>query len=349
MKNEFTFTPLILKIETQNLVPGEIQICPIGEFTDSEGKRFLVTEDNIRAIIANNSTRKTQPVIDYEHQTLYGNEAPAAGWIIQLVNKGKDGLWAIIEWTKRAQQYFENKEYRYLSPVLLASKKNKDGLYLPEILHSAALTNTPQIDGMVPIVNRNCGKCNNNPQTPGKEDGMLKKILELLGLKPEATENEAAEALTVLKNKAAASAAEANGYIVELKKVREALGLAETANHSEITGTILALKQPVSVVSVQEFSDLKKKLAIKERDEQVVLAMAAGKITAAQKDWAAEYALRDLEGFKVFVAKAPVIVPMGELPPGTKQEGDALNDTTLLVAKMMGNKPEDIKKQLASK
>lgn len=347
MKNEFTFTPLILKIETQNLFPGEIQICPIGEFTDSDGRRFLVTEDSVQAIIANSNAKKTQPVVDYEHQTLYGNEAPAAGWIKQLINKGKDGLWAIIEWTQKAQKYLENKEYRYLSPVLLAGKKNKDGLYLPERLHSAALTNTPQIDGMAPLINRNCGKCNNNPF--GKEEEMLKKILELLGLKPESTETEAEAAITVLKNKAAASATEADGLKSDLKKVRETLGLKEAASLSEVAGTILALKQPANVVSVQEFADLKKELALRKRDELVALAMKEGKITAAQKDWAVDYAFRDAEGFKIFVAKSPIVVPMGDLPPGAKKEGDALDDTVLLVAKMMGNKPEDVKKQLASK
>lgn len=347
MKNEFSFTPLILKIETQNSsVPAEIQIAPLGEYDDAYGQKFRVAAEDIQAILSHYAPRITQTVIDYEHQTLTGNEAPAAGWIKQLIDKGKDGLWAIIDWTNRARQYLENKEYRYISPVLLSSKKDKDGFYRPERLHSAALTNTPQIDGMMPIINRTSFL---DPKREGKEEVMLKKILELLGLKPEATEKEAEAAIAVLINKATASAASEAILKSELKKVRETLGLLETANISEVAGTILALKQPANVVSVQEFNDLKKELALKKRDELVAMAMKEGKITAAQKDWAGEYALRDAEGFAVFVAKAPVVVPMSDLPSGAKKEGDALDETVLLVAKMMGNKPEDIKKQLAAK
>ena len=59
-------------------------------------------------------------VVDYEHQTLSDREAPAAGWIKKidgLAIKAKDGLWAIAEWTEKARQYIQNKEYRYFSPV----------------------------------------------------------------------------------------------------------------------------------------------------------------------------------------------------------------------------------------
>ena len=341
------FEMLILKVSNINdNLPEEIQIAPLGEYEDAYGRKFKLTEDNIPIIMNQYAQKKTQLVIDYEHQTLSGNEAPAAGWIRHLINKGKDGLWAAVEWTKKAKEYLQNKEYRYLSPVLLAAKKDNNGIYIPEVLHSAALTNTPQIDGMVPIVN--CGKtCKLHKEIlKQEEDGMLKKIVELLGLKSEATENEAIAALTVLKNKADTSSTEIDGFKSELKKVRIALGLQENANIPEITGTILALKQPASAVSVQEFQLLKKELAERKRDELVAIAMKEGKISAAQKDWADTYAANDPEGFKVFVAKAPVLVPMGTLPAGGKKVDGELDDTTMHVAKMMGNKPEDVKKHV---
>lgn len=333
---------IILKTPEISGLPVEIQIVPLGEYTDSAGRKFRITPEDILTIITNSRGKVNEIVIDYEHQTLAGSEAPAAAWIKSLTDKGAEGLWAIVEWTERARKYLENKEYRYLSPVLLARKIDKDGLYRPEILHSAALTNTPQIDGMVPIVNRlNGANILNNAR---KEKMFMEKLLEALGLTPESTEDEAIAALAVLKNKAAASAPESENLKSELKKIKETLGLQETANLSETTGTIIALKQPGNVVSVQEFQALKQRLAEKERDELVTLAMNEGKISAAQKEWAEAYALRDIEGFKVFVAKAPVVVPMGAMPPG-KPEGDAaLDETNLLVAKMFGNKPEAVKK-----
>jgi len=340
---------IILKSEEVSNGINEIQLCPVGEFVDAEGRKFKLTEENISAVITKSEKRKTRLVVDYEHQTLYGVQAPAAGWIKQLINKGKDGIWAVVEWTKKAQEYLANKEYRYLSPVLLAGKKDGDGNYLPEMLHSAALTNTPQIDGMIPIVNSNCGKCATSQNDLAEEVKMNKKMLELLGLKPEATEAEAVEALTVLKNKSALLGTETDNLKSELKKVRESLGLQETATVPEITGTILALKQPGNVVSVQEFNKLKNELATIKRNELVAMAMKSGKISSDQKAWAEDYAVKDPDGFAVFIAKAPVVVPMGNLPQGAKKEDGALDETTMLVAKMMGNKPEDVKKYAVNK
>jgi len=45
--------------------------------------------------------------------------------------------------------YLKNREYKYLSPVVLVRKKDHKALQL----HSVALTNPPAINGMVPIVN----------------------------------------------------------------------------------------------------------------------------------------------------------------------------------------------------
>ncbi len=337
---------IFLKLKTQDVggVPAEIQVVPLGEYEDASGQKFRVAEEDALKILQNAGAKLNDLVIDYEHQTLNGCEAPAAAWIKQLINKGKDGIWAVVAWTERAAQYLKNKEYKYLSPVLMAKAKDADGYYRPEFLHSAALTNTPQIDGMVPIVNKGCGACANLGK---KEDGSMKRLLELLGLKPEATEVEAAEALVLLKNKANAPAAEVDTLKAELKKVREALGLQPAANLSEVTGTIFALKQPGAMVSVQEFQALKAQLAERQRDELVTLAMKDGKISAAQKDWADKYAMSDPEGFKVFVAKAPVVVPMGDMPKGGNTgAAGGLDETTLLVAKMMGNKPEDVKKYI---
>ena len=61
---------------------------------------------DVAAVIANtlkwynpaSNSDKLDLVIDYEHQTLFadknGAPAPAAGWIKQLINKGKDGYGA---------------------------------------------------------------------------------------------------------------------------------------------------------------------------------------------------------------------------------------------------------------
>ncbi|MHB8174359.1 MAG: phage protease [Nitrospirota bacterium] len=132
-----------------NEVPDEVQILPSGQVSPKGKMQFMVDEDGMHLILAAFQNSNTDLVIDYEHQSLSGSEAPAAGWIKGLVDKGAEGLWAKVQWTDRAKEYLQKREYRYLSPVVLVRKK--DGRAV-ELL-GAALTNLPAIDGMAPVVN----------------------------------------------------------------------------------------------------------------------------------------------------------------------------------------------------
>lgn len=312
--------------ETSATVPTRIQIVPIGEFKDGKGQPFRVTPEVVAKVISNFNARANDLVIDYEHQTLGEGEAPAAGWIKRLIDDGANGLWADVEWTARAKQYLLNREYRYLSPVLLAKKK--DGVGLPETLHSAALTNDPAIDGMVPVTSKN--------KPIYKETRNMKKLLQLLGLAESATEDQAAEALVALKAKAETP--------VLPKQVICALSLDDKATASEAEATILALKQSRANEQNQEMITLRKEIAEMKADTLVNKAMEDGKITAAQKDWAKEYATRDAKGFEVFVAKAPKVVPMGDLPPGPEDKKTVVDEAVLTVSKFFGHSKEDLVK-----
>jgi phage I-like protein len=116
--------------------------------------------------------------------------------------------------------------------------------------------------------------------------------------------------------------------------------LAETATEAEVTGTIMAMKQSHDQVGAltTELKAMKESLAAKDAADAVAVAMKEGKITPAQKEWADEYAKRDLAGFNVFVAKAPVVVPMKqhvEDDNGGTHEA-VLDDVQIAVNKQMG-------------
>ncbi len=132
-----------------NDVPEEVQLLPSGEVHPKGKMQFLVDEEGVQLMLAAFRKSDTDLVIDYEHQSLSGSEAPAAGWIKELLDKGTEGLWAKVQWTDRAKEYLQKREYRYISPVVLVRKK--DGRAV-ELL-GAALTNLPAIDGMAPVVN----------------------------------------------------------------------------------------------------------------------------------------------------------------------------------------------------
>jgi len=140
-----------------NFVPSEFQVFPAGTVHIHGGGSFTVNDSVMNQIIERFKSRGLDLVIDYERQTEgkagqydYSSPdgtAPAAGWIKRLVNKGANGLWAVVEWTEKAKKFLSNKEYRYFSPVFTLSKK--DGLV--ELLR-VALTNAPRLNDIKPII-----------------------------------------------------------------------------------------------------------------------------------------------------------------------------------------------------
>jgi phage I-like protein len=342
-----------------NGVPKEVQIIPFGRHETSKGT-FVLDEEGASAVIADFNARRNDMVIDYEHQTLGDGEAPAAGWINRLINKGAQGVWAVVAWTPRAMEYLRNREYRYLSPVFL--KSISDGRVVR--LVNAALTNQPAIDGMVPVVNKGATVPPDKSQT---KEARMKKLLELLGLKEDATEEQVVEAVTALQAMTAKvreilvigegedivpaiQAMKDMATVVAAKEVIEALGLKDGATLSEVTGTITAMKAAGGHTEdlATEVATLREKLAVREVRELVEAAMKEGKIAPAQGDWALEYAGRDPEGFKAFAAKAPKVVPTGEAAGGTLPEGGVATDALQeQVNKSLGVDEETFKKHNA--
>ena len=97
---------------------------------------------------------------------------------------------------------------------------------------------------------------------------------------------------------------------------------------------------------LEELKALKQQNAQRDADVAVTLALKAGKITPAQKDWARSYALSDPTGFGAFVEKAPRIVPMGEIVTEETKvlKSGTADEATLLVCKQLGVSQEDLEK-----
>ncbi len=137
-------------------VPGWVRLLPLGEVPLGDDREPLwVDGEALAAMVAHFEARGLDLVVDYEHQTLSGQKAPAAGWIRELEIRiagetpaTQDGLWARVEWTAMARGHIEAREYRYFSPVL----RLEEGSRRPLALLHAALTNTPAINGLTPLV-----------------------------------------------------------------------------------------------------------------------------------------------------------------------------------------------------
>lgn len=331
-------------------VPDVIPIIPLGHVRSQKGD-FNVDEESFRLMKEHMNKRGIDIVVDYEHQTLDDVQAPAGGWIKDIYLQ--DGaIAAKVEWTPTAKKYLENKEYRYLSPVILVRKSDSKAT----VLHSVALTNTPAIDGMFPIIN----SVDLDQYEEGGKQMDFKALAKLLGLPEDATEeqifNKIKAALTEaekLKEDAEKNDdkkdddASAEGEVVANKVILGLLGLTDEAKTEDVASAIISLKAaPQGTVSESEFRALKEKIANDDADKAVMIALKAGKISTAQKAWAKEYALKDPQGFNKFVEKAPQVVPLEEIEfeeTALKQKG-GIDDATLIACKLLGVSKEDIEK-----
>lgn len=338
---------------------SEIQLVPIGDWngkavSDGPGKTkyisFSVTESDIAQMVNNFAKLGRDLVVDYEHQTLSGEEAPAAGWIKQLVDKGKDGLWAMVEWTDRAKQYLSSREYRYLSPVFtLNGVDRKSGLKSGAMLLNAALTNDPFFSELKPIVSKTTqGVEQKTSFTFLSQEIPMNKLIarlrEIYNLAAEATEDDIIAKVDGMH----ASAAPA---ISAKTEIFAALGLSATATVEEAKARIVAAKQgSENVQTLQTRIASMEADRLNERAEAIVAkGVNDGKILPASKEHMMSWAKKDLTGFEAYIAKAAVIgpiTPIGDVSGDTRATG--VTDVDLLVAKNLGVSADALKKHNAN-
>jgi phage I-like protein len=136
--------------------PDRVMLVPWGQVRRTDGSSFTIDEAAAASIMEHFAKRSTEIPFDYEHHTIGGKyaapdgKAVAAGWIKELFAIPGEGIFATVEWTRGAATHIQEKEYRYVSPAFGVLKN--DGTVV--FLDSAALTNTPAIEKMRPLVNK---------------------------------------------------------------------------------------------------------------------------------------------------------------------------------------------------
>lgn len=319
---------------------------------EGEGK-YLIDAKAWDMVQAGISRRGLEIVFDYEHQSVKGGQAPAAGWCKDWRYTPGKGIEAKIAWNEEAAAYLAKKQYRYYSPVFYVQKSDQR---LAGV-HSVALTNTPKTNHLKPLLAKL------GAQQQQEEFAMLEQLIALLGLAEGATE---ADVIAAIENLLSGTgevvavlglgdSAEMSAVVASIQTLKDGeqipgqvvtvLDLEGTPDVSTVVASINALKQaPKGMVSKADFNALEMKIAKRDADEAVDGAIQAGKITPDQKDWATKYAKDDLAGFNTFVAKAPVVIPLKKLPDGEGElDQTDLDETTLQVASLMGVTQEDLK------
>lgn len=202
-------TPTLLNREGQFVPTGDwIQVLRLGEFLGRslDGKQFsqVIDEKALDAIVTAFNREKTANnfpglLIDRDHLSHYSDkETRAAGWVLNI-EKREDGLWAMPKWTSEGAEEIANGIYRMVSPVLTNGEEigqTADGIarVRPGRFIRLALTNDPNIKGMVPLANRS------NDETDHSMDYKT-LLLNMLGLADNAEDAAVTTAVANAKSK----------------------------------------------------------------------------------------------------------------------------------------------------
>lgn len=203
---------------------GWYHIAPLGEFTHAgAGVLQVIDQEACIAMAARFAADANTPnfpglLIDFDHFSLDGEKrSEAAGWILGLEYRGTNtnqldgtvpaveptahcgaGLWAQIRWSDSGEEAVKGGRYRFLSPVWARSDcvDLGNGRVRPVRILNAAVTNDPNLKGMVPLSNR--AECESvdfqslnrraNIHEGANMKAVIEKLVNHLGLATDATE-----------------------------------------------------------------------------------------------------------------------------------------------------------------
>lgn len=167
--------------------PTLLPLVPAGRFVGRDGREYL--NDKPERIIERFLNRRLPIVFDYEHGSELiapgGREAPAAGWIEALEVRGAGVVYGRIDWTDKARNMLDAREYRFYSPAFEVDESQDPPRVLG--LSSVGLTNHPNL--FIPSLNKE-----------QEQSAMIDKaIRQALSLKDEATADDVVVAINALK------------------------------------------------------------------------------------------------------------------------------------------------------
>lgn len=341
----------------------ELQLLPAGIFRGRDGRPhdapyWKVDAALAEPMIAAAAARRTPYVIDYEHQTLLvkdnGQPAPASGWYSRLEWR-ESGLFAVdVEWTAKAKAMIEAKEYRFISPVIGYNKATG----AVTAIYMAALTNTPNIDGMNEVLSAAALHFLFSQPTPLTEDPtmnieeLLEQLRWLLNLPVGATADDVKAHLQKLidqikKDEPTATAAASFNLAAYLIKQRDQIAALSSGTPDPTKFVPIEAYQQLQTHTAQ----LSAQVNTGRVDEIVSAALASGKLVPAMEPWARALGNKDFAALSAFVEKAPAIVTPGATqtngnPPEGSQGVAALTAEQVHLCRAMGVSEADYLKTL---
>ena len=132
---------------------SKIQVLPFGKWKHPQYGSIKILDKDLKEFVSNfeGQVRKELPIT--EGHSVGEEEKPAIGWFKQLENKGRDGLWAIIEWTKEGIALIKSSAYKYFSPEFYSVYEDPETREVHRnVLVGGALTNRPYFKGLQAVM-----------------------------------------------------------------------------------------------------------------------------------------------------------------------------------------------------
>ena len=163
-----------------------VHLFPAGRVTGIDGRGPYQMRDIEAAAAACKAMLAKRPIpVDYEHATERPKpaqaEALAAGWLKDFEARA-DGLWGLIEWTPKAARHIADREYRYVSPVIVHDEQG-----VVQAIASVALTNVPNLGSLKSLFTAESAM-----------DQLLSSLRKVFGLGPDADPAMIADKLTAM-------------------------------------------------------------------------------------------------------------------------------------------------------
>lgn len=315
---------------TFEIVPGadgvttEAHLLPDGAFRSGdvrpvECKAWQMSADIAACVIALSAKKKSDTLIDYEHQSLRsvdnGKPVVAAGWIPNTLEyRAGKGLYAVnVAWTDPAKKMIAAKEYRYISPVFSYDPKTGEVLELV----SVALTNTPALDGLDALAQAALSR------------GAL-TIFSTTGDADMATDKEAIAALTADRDAATTKLAALTAENTTIKTSLAAL----TSENAELKGKVTAI----------EAEKVQAALTVEKAKHEEVLqaALTDGRLIPAQEGWAKKQSLAALTEYLEASKPLAILNKQADGKAGTGEH--SLSSDQLAMCTRMNVSPEEFAK-----
>ncbi|WP_176225139.1 phage protease [Methylomagnum ishizawai] len=358
---------------------GSMQIFPAGQFDAPRGSLlgagpWRLDAAAATALIARIGALSNDILIDYDHESIQEDAKPpilAAGWLARDGFEWREGEGLFHRsptWTPVAAQRIADGELRYVSAVFPYDRATGH----PLDIISVAVTNSPGLDGMQPLVAALSARLAETPALNPNPDTSMDELLEqlrwMLSLPLSSGATEILAELQKLIDKikgdgevAATGRANLLVYIAALKALvgeqTAALAALKTGQPDPTRYAPVALVQELQA----EVRALRQEGTAAEAGRVLEAALSVGKCaTPAKRTYANSLAGLDTEGkaipgavpnvaaLRAYLDSEEPLAALGGSQTGGKQpEGDGQpgqpNATELAACRMMGLSPEQYK------